>query len=217
MTEELIKSAEEKYKATLEEHCRLLFSKVGMPSHDHLHHARVWNYAKELLIQLIDAEMIDDYLIADKAIIASYFHDTGLTVNSGPDHGKESSKICSIFLKSQNTIPGFSEDILNAIERHDDKHYTSGSDPASLASIVAVADDMDAFGHAGVLRYWEIYSLRGITMADMPDMIIANAETRFSHLKSTYNMFPELVSEQKERLDILTSFYSSLKKSLRNK
>jgi hypothetical protein len=212
MAEKLVTSAENKYKALLEEYCRQLFSKSSMPSHDHLHHARVWGYAKDILRQLLATHMINDPLIAEKTIIASYFHDTGLTINTGPDHGKESREICNEFLRTQNITPRFSEEVLDAVERHDDKSYTSASDPGSLAAIIAVADDMDAFGHIGVLRYWEIYSMRGITMNEMPDKIVSNAVNRFKHLESTYHMFPELVRRQKERLDILTSFYQSLKK-----
>jgi hypothetical protein len=214
MAENLILSAEYKYKALLEERCRQLFTRTSIPSHDHLHHARVWCYAKEILTQLLAARMNDDQLIAEKAIIASYFHDTGLIINTGPDHGKESRKICNEFLITQDLTPLFCEEVLDAVERHDDKSYPSASDPGSLAAIVAVADDMDAFGHIGVLRYWEIYSMRGISLTEMPDKIVANAVNRFKHLESTFHMFPDLVRGQKERLDILTSFYQSLKKSL---
>jgi len=214
MTEELIKSAEEKYKSILEENCRQLFTGVHIPSHDHIHHARVWEYTKEILRNLLLKKMISDNSIADKAIIAAYFHDTGLIVNTGEDHGKESRKICMEFLNKQKIDINIHSEILDAIERHDDKNYTAVSDPASLAAIIAVADDMDAFGHIGVLRYWEIYSMRGIAVTDMPDQIIKNARNRFRHLEATYHMFPELISHHKERLDTLVSFYSSLKNSL---
>jgi len=214
MTEELIKSAEEKYKPILEGTCRQLFTGVQIPSHDHIHHARVWEYTKEILRNLLLNGMISDTSVADKAIIAAYFHDTGLIVNTGADHGKESRKICQEFLNKHNIDISFHSEILDAVEKHDDKNYTAGSDPASLAAIIAIADDMDAFGHIGVLRYWEIYSMRGIAVTDMPDQIIRNACNRFRHLEETYPMFPELISHQKERLDTLVSFYSSLKNSL---
>jgi HD superfamily phosphodiesterase len=214
MAETIIISAEEKYRAVLEEYCRQLFSGVMIPSHDHLHHARVWAYSKEILKNLIGSGMIDDPTIADKAIIAAFFHDTGLTVNTGPAHGRESRKICHEFLIKQKIDPEFHDEILDAVEKHDDKDYAAGSDPATLPAIIAVADDMDAFGHIGVLRYWEIYSMRGIAVTEMPALIIKNARNRFRHLEATYNMFPELVAHHKERLEILVDFYNSLQNSL---
>jgi hypothetical protein len=214
MAEKHIKSAEEKYKAILEECCRQLFTGILIPSHDHLHHARVWEYTKEILENLIASGMISDDSIAEKAIIAAYFHDTGLTLNTGPDHGKESRKLCHEFLNKHNIDPQLHGEILDAVEKHDDKNYSGSSDPASLDAIIAVADDIDAFGHIGVLRYWEIYSMRGIAVNDMPGLIIKNARNRFSHLQDTYHMFPELVARQKERLEILISFYDSLQKGI---
>jgi HD superfamily phosphodiesterase len=214
MAKNHIKPAEEKYKAILEECCRQLFAGILIPSHNHLHHERVWEYTKEILENLFSSGMISDVSIAEKAIIAAYFHDTGLTINTGPDHGKESRKLCNEFLIRQNIDIAFHKEILDAVEKHDDKNYSGSSDPASLDAIVAVADDMDAFGHIGVLRYWEIYSMRGIAINDMPGLIIKNARNRFSHLQATYYMFPKLVSHQKERLETLISFYDSLQKGI---
>lgn len=214
MTEDIIKAAEDKYKAILESRCRNLFSGTYIPSHDHLHHARVWEYAKEIMRHLFSAGMTDDVMLPEKAIIAVFFHDTGLTVNKGADHGKESRIICSEFLSEQDTDPALHNEILDAVEKHDDKNYGSASSPASLEAIVAVADDMDAFGHTGVLRYWEIYTMRRLETSVIPGMIISNAESRFRHLESTYHMFPDLIAEQKARLDFLVSFYTSLVKSL---
>jgi len=214
MTEDLIKAAEDKYKAILETRCRNLFSETYIPSHDYLHHARVWEYAKQLMRHLFSAGMTNDNILPEKAIIAVFFHDTGLTVNKGADHGKESRKICREFLLQSATDTVFHNEILDAVEKHDDKNYGSVSSPASLESIVAVADDMDAFGHIGVLRYWEIYTMRRLDTSDIPRMIISNAESRFRHLESTYHMFPGLIGEQKARLDFLVSFYTTLTKSL---
>jgi HD superfamily phosphodiesterase len=211
MSASLISEAERKYKTILEEFCQSLFHSAGIPSHDHLHHARVWYYAKEILEQLFEARMITDTMVAEKAIVAAYFHDTGLTLNTGPDHGRESRNICSKYLQDNNLFADTWEEILNAVERHDDKSYSSASDPASLAAIISVADDMDAFGYTGILRYSEIYSMRGVPMEEMPDKIITNAKSRFNHLESTYRIFPALVVKQAERLEILISFYQSLK------
>lgn len=211
MLPEFISEAEKKYLTILEERCRSLFSAVHIPSHDHLHHARVWVYAKEILKELENAGMITDPFIADKVMIAAWFHDTGLTINTGPDHGSQSRDICKEFLETNHIPEEYHNEILEAVEKHDDKSYASDSEPSSAAAIVSVADDIDAFGHIGILRYSEIYSMRNIPFNEMADMVIANAESRFIHLESTYKMFPELISEQAERLETLVSFYRSLK------
>ena len=89
MAHPLIITAEEKYGLLLREKCRQIFSGTDMPSHDHLHHDRVWKNAAMLLDRLISAGMVSDQGLAVKTIIASFFHDTGLTVNRGPDHGHD--------------------------------------------------------------------------------------------------------------------------------
>ncbi len=206
-----IKKAEEKYASVLEERCRSLFSKVNIPSHNDIHHARVWSYAREILRALDNAGLIEDQFIAEKAIIAVWFHDTGLTINKGPDHGSQSRVICRDFLVSQHISPDLYADILDAVEKHDDKSYGYEADPASLTSIVSVADDMDAFGYIGILRYAEIYSMRNIPLHEMSEIVISNAQARFNHLKTTYHIFPDLVDRHEKRLAILVDFFRSLK------
>jgi HD superfamily phosphodiesterase len=210
MTNRYIKQAGKKYRKMLTEECRMLFSGTHMPSHDHLHHERVWENASELLGRMYRAGMITGTLMAEKAIIASFFHDTGLTVNRGSGHGAESRLICSRFLEKCDFTEDDRNEILDAVERHDDKSYTRGSDPASLAAIISVADDMDAFGLTGVERYLEIYSMRGIPVGEMPRMITDNAASRFRHLASTYSMFPDLVEEQKKRFEKVTEYFQKL-------
>ena len=181
-----------------------------MPSHDHLHHERVWKNASLLLQRLYYAGMLHDRRMPVKAIIAAFFHDTGLTINNGPDHGKESRKLCHGFLQTTDIIQGDIDEILDAVERHDDKIYAEQSDPASLAAIISVADDMDAFGEEGIGRYREIYSLRGITDDAMPEHVISNVLSRFRHLKSTYRMFPDLVDEQRRRVETVTEYFTNI-------
>jgi HD superfamily phosphodiesterase len=146
---------------------------------------------------LYEKGLISDPKLAEKAIVAAFFHDTGLTVNRGPDHGLESRHICSIFLTGADFSEADRTEILDAVEMHDNKEYTGSSDPASLAAIISVADDMDAFGETGINRYEEIYSVRGVAAEEMPGMIIPNVISRFRHLESTYSMFPDLVEEMR--------------------
>ena len=197
MPNDFIIAAENKYRNILTEECRRIFAGTDMPSHDQFHHERVWENASLLLRNLFDAGMADDPYLAEKAIIASFFHDTGLTLNRGADHGRESRMLCSTFLESTDFTSGEKKEILDAVERHDDKDYPVSSDPSSLAAIISVADDMDAFGRNGIERYTEIYSMRGVSPVEMPRLVIANVMSRLRHLETTYSMFPGLVEEQR--------------------
>jgi HD superfamily phosphodiesterase len=207
-----IKNAENKYRDLLVRECRNIFQDVHMPSHDHLHHARVWENASLLLSKLSDAGMVTDRVLAEKVIIASFFHDTGLTVNPGPDHGRESRYLCGRFLNNTDLPEKERNEILDAVEKHDDKDYTGSSDPATLAAILSVADDMDAFGAAGIERYIEIYSLRGIAEDKLPSMVISNVASRFRHLVSTYSIFPDLVESQRKRAEEVSEYFTKLLK-----
>lgn len=209
MAHPLIAAAEEKYRSLLSEECRRIFSGTVMPSHDHLHHERVWENAALLLERLYSKGLITDPHLADRAIVAAFFHDTGLTVNRGPDHGLESRRICSTFLLNSDFSEADRRVILDAVEMHDNKEYSGNSDPASLAAIISVADDMDAFGETGTSRYDEIYSMRGVAAEEMPAMIIPNVISRFRHLESTYSMFPDLIEEMRAGAATVINHFTS--------
>ena len=209
MSHRYISLAEEKYGETLREECRHLLGHAGIPSHDHRHHERVWNNASLLLDKLYEAGMSTDPLLAVRAIIAAFFHDTGLTVNSGAGHGRESRHLCSLFLARTDISPGDCREILDAVEKHDNKDYPGASEPSSLAALISVADDMDAFGETGIERYKEIYSMRGIGAADMPGLVTANVRSRLRHLESTYHMFPDFVEEMRVRAEVVTQHFTT--------
>jgi len=212
MAHDYIREAEKRYRSLLTEECRQLFAGKSIPSHDHHHHERVWANASLLLDRLYAAGMVSDSRLAVKAIIAVFFHDTGLTVNSGSAHGRESRLICSAFLRRHDFASDECNEILDAVEIHDNKEYPGLSDPASLAAIISVADDMDAFGETGIERYTEIYAMRGIRAEDMPGFIIPNVISRYNHLKSTYHMFPDLVEEMSIRAETVTSHFTRQQK-----
>jgi HD superfamily phosphodiesterase len=209
MAHPFVTGAEEKYRRLLSEECRRIFSDTVMPSHNHLHHERVWENTALLLERLYSKGLITDPRLADRAIVAAFFHDTGLTVNRGPDHGLESRRICSSFLAGSDFSEADRTAILDAVEMHDNKEYTGNSDPASLAAIISVADDMDAFGETGISRYEEIYSMRGVPSAEMPALIIPNVISRFRHLESTYSMFPDLIEEMRAGAATVINHFTS--------
>lgn len=71
-------------------------------------------------------------------------------------------KICiQYFEENKLPKPDRFEEILFAIENHDDKDYKqNNTEPNSVFSILCNADDLDAFGKVGIVRYTEIYLLR---------------------------------------------------------
>ncbi|NLE36025.1 MAG: HD domain-containing protein [Bacteroidales bacterium] len=209
MAHQFITQAEQKYRELLKGECKRIFSGMNMPSHDHLHHERVWENAALLLGRLYDTGIVNDPVLAEKAIIAAFFHDTGLTVNPGPDHGRQSRQFCRAFLQTAGITGSDRQEILDAVEMHDNKDYKGRSDPSSLAAILSVADDMDAFGQAGIARYEEIYTMRGIPASEMPGLIIPNVRSRFRHLESTYNMFPDLVREMQAGAETVINHFNN--------
>jgi len=209
MAHPFITYAESKYRNLLSGECMRLFEEAGIPSHDHFHHERVWHNATMLLERLYGAGMVNDSRLAEKAIVAAFFHDTGLTVNRGPDHGRESRHICNSFLDTFDFSDSDRLEILEAVEMHDNKDYPGHSYPSSLAAILSVADDMDAFGETGIERYMEIYAMRGIGDEDIPGMIIPNVISRFRHLESTYHMFPDLVEEMRAGAETVINHFTN--------
>jgi len=49
--------------------------------------------------------------------------------------------------------------------------------------------------------------MRGIPASDMPGMIIENVISRFSHLESTYGIFPDLVDEMRVKAQTVISYF----------
>ena len=213
--DDYIKQAEEKWFEQLSSYCAFLFNNVNIPSHDHTHHLRVWKYAKDILRAIQNLHEID-YELVQAALIASMFHDTGLTVTLNENHGKESRNICiEYFEKNKIQKPAKFEDILLAIENHDDKNYkNSDQNPFSLLSIICNADDLDAFDNIGIVRYTEIYLMRGITLEKLPEAVLKNLENRFSNFERTYKKIPDLYKMQKARYIICEKFFEKLKSEL---
>ncbi len=119
---------EARWYGTLYRHCEGLFSGVFLPSHDQSHHARVWSYARSLLLHLEKTRIRISPALAEELIIASFFHDTGLVRTSSERHGRESRRFCEEFfsrtgegfpLHPRKSVPA----ILDAVEHHDDKSF----------------------------------------------------------------------------------------------
>ena len=212
---EIIISAENKWLKQLSEFCQSLFSNVQIPSHDHSHHLRVWEYAKEIINAINTTYKIDENFIVS-CLIASLFHDTGLTKTLDENHGYESRKICERYFENEQIEkPENFEEILSAIEKHDDKNYiTTNQIPNTVLSVLCNADDLDAFGKIGVIRYTEIYLMRGINMNELPKSVIKNLDKRFANFERTYQDFSELYKKHKNRYLITRKFFEELQKEL---
>lgn len=203
---DIIKESEEKYLISVEEFFTERWGETRLWSHDLSHHRRVWNYAKELLLFMKDTGQ----LFIDKLLIASYLHDIGMSVDTGEKHGIMSKQICELFLEEKNLIPADCADLLEAIENHDNKNYSGSTVNNRLLSMLSAADDLDAFGHIGILRYADIYFKRGVPVKDLSRLVITNSAARFRNFESLFSENPALVGKHRKRYLILKDFFTSL-------
>jgi HD superfamily phosphodiesterase len=204
-----IASSEEKYKIILEAFFNRIFFKIYLPSHDIGHHSRVWQYAKELLRHLYNQSIYFNQEFIDSLIIACYLHDTGMSADPGPRHGLESRRICEKFL-SENDLPlSEFENLLFAVENHDNKDYKVISRSDELITILSVADDLDAFGYIGIYRYLEIYIARQRPLNELGIIINENCLNRFRNFIATYRFHDEFIERHTKRFAILSSFFDS--------
>ena len=71
---------------------------------------------------------------------------------------------------------------------------------------------MDAFGNIGVIRYTEIYLLRGIHLRDLPESVIINLDKRFDNFERIYKNYSELFEKHKAQYLNTIKFFEHLKK-----
>jgi HD superfamily phosphodiesterase len=143
-----------------------------------------------------------------KTMIACYLHDLGMTITTGVDHGVHSRNLAAEFLSELSMdLPGFT-DMLDAIEKHDNKEYSSGPEEKNkILVILSAADDMDAYGHIGIYRYLEIYIERGVPPEKIADEIRKNAANRFRNLESQFGNYSALIEKHRKRYLILDDFF----------
>ncbi len=203
---DLIIQAEEVLISSIEAFFTSKWGATKLWSHDLSHHRRVWNYAKELLQYSEEA----DQLFIEKLLIACYLHDIGMSIDAGEKHGSRSRIICELFLEETNISPADCADILEAVENHDNKNYSDSAVKNKLLTLVSAADDLDAFGHIGILRYADIYLRRGAQVKDLGRLVLVNSAGRFRNFESFFSNYPELVGKHRQRYMVLKEFYTSL-------
>jgi hypothetical protein len=203
----LIESAELMFMQILEDYFVTVYDERNLFSHGLDHHRRVWCYAKELLFLPLKQVKAIPSCQPSKLIIACYLHDSGMSVEPGPRHGKHSREFCLQFLENNNLSAHNYEDVLDAIENHDRKDYSSSGARNDLLTLLSVADDLDAFGFTGIYRYSEIYLKRGIVPEQIGPLIIENAARRCENFERIFETKGEYVRYHHKRFDILNNFF----------
>ncbi len=209
-----IHSSEKKYRSILEEFFHAKWKGTKLASHGIDHHRRVWNYSRELLLETPATGPAKEPDFTDKLIIACYLHDLGMSADPGTRHGRHGASLCRQFLVRKQLKVTDYEDVLNAIELHDDKEYINTVPGYSLLSLLSVADDLDAFGCIGIYRYSEIYLARGIPVNLLGYRVRENAEKRYMNFLSLFGFSAELTERHKKRFNILDSFFDGFNQAL---
>lgn len=209
-----IGQAEDIWLQPLYSHARDLYRSVYLPSHDHNHHLRVWIRARNLLQGLAATRASLTPALVQGVLIASLFHDLGMSRSTREDHGRLGRELCQKwFSQSGMQVPPDFDAILEAVEMHDrkqDRTYGKGqqSGTPGILEILSVADDLDATGVVGIYRYAEIYLLRGIPLEDLGKRILENAESRFVKLRSFCRNYGQPYDPYHEEVDELSHFYA---------
>ena len=207
--ENILAKTEKRWLKILYHAIKSEFIKHPLPSHDHTHHYRVWFFAKELLRVLSDAGYDVDSTLAEKSIISAFFHDVGMTITHKPSHGIESRLICERYLHEMGGMKlSYIDEILDAIELHDDKRYLQKMQGINVYTILAVADDLDACGAIGVYRYYEIYLLRGMRKEEIPLNVIGNIEIRFCFMQSIFGSLKALIKKHERRKQLTIDYFN---------
>lgn len=180
-----------------------IFSKVWLPSHNQIHHLRVWGFAKDLLKAYLAKGYTFNADYLEALFIACMFHDTGLTVTLSERHGNESAEIARCFLQRYPlNSEVYKEELLEAIILHDDKSYNhkKGEElEPGIYQVLTVADDLDALGALGLFRYIEIYWSRGIRVEQISTRIEQNIKSRIRFIQSKIKFDAKLEEKHFER------------------
>jgi hypothetical protein len=217
----LLQETEAKWLSPLYNHVKKAFEADPLPSHNEEHHLRVWKYARELLIELESRGTKIDPESVEKMMIATFFHDIGMSITRDLQHGSESRRLCEEWM-DQQLLPRNERSLkmLEAIEHHDDKSYViSGGltlgDQINLLSVLNVCDDLDAFSYCGIYRYSEIYLLRNVSIDELGQQVISNASRRFGNFMANCMQLPGMIKTHAPRYDILENFFRQYNAQLR--
>lgn len=196
-------------------HVGALFRNTHLPSHDETHHARVWENARTLLKAFEAQGHTFNRMFTENLLLAAFFHDTGMIRETGPSHGSFSRLLLTEFLEQSAPDLSIYQPALVAVEKHDDKTYLNEGN--ELIRILGMADDMDAMGRIGIIRYLEIYLMRGIPPGRIPGKVLTNLEARFTHMKKYFPHDQTLWDTQKVKYELTRTFFRSAGKASGNR
>ncbi len=208
-----IQAVEKSHKQAIETFFLNTYPSNHLISHGLEHHRRVWEYAKEI-IRDSDIKIRAEKHFIEELIIACFFHDIGMAINHGINHGDTSRKKTIEFLETTGMNPADYIDALKAIEYHDDKEYIFQPGDNKVLEILSVADDLDAFGITGIYRYAEIYLKRGISFREIGSRINKNALFRFENIEKKTWLSVEFLQRQRERYNYLINFFRNYNSQL---
>jgi len=211
--QEWIEEVERRWLPDLKGYIESEFKTVFLPSHDHLHHLRVWHILREMLLKVADFNNYIDFQLVEGALIAALFHDLGMVRTTSREHGLISRNLCeAYFNRLDGPVPSHLPEILIAIEVHDRKGdygfpLVMVDERPSLDTLLTVADDLDALGTIGIYRYAEIYLHRSIPLDKLGMEVLENLTERFANLHRTCHTCPSLLNKYKPLYSEVISFY----------
>lgn len=215
-----IKLAEERWLGLVRPQLASLFSTTFLPSHDQHHHQRVWEICKSLLREIEKYNVLPGEDLIEGLLLASWFHDAGMSIDPGEKHGSLGREIFEAFIAgTEEPEPPFYEDILEAIALHDSKdpllygQLKKGETP-DILSLLSAADDLDALGCVGIYRYSEIYLTRGVSADQLGKLVLANVYKRFRNIRESFADFPGLMDDYLGKYLEIEAFFNRYNQAL---
>jgi HD superfamily phosphodiesterase len=198
-----IRLAEEELLDTAMQRLSIVFRNTSLTGHNTDHHLRVWKNAARITEALSQTGYDLTLQEIRELMLASLFHDAGMIYETGENHGMAGAELFLSFNEFKNRGINLQR-VARAIENHDDKSYLNGTGPRqSILTILSTADDMDAFGIIGFLRYLEIYSHREVSTHLLSKDIIKNASSRLNNFIKTWSDLEKILSQTKRRFNTL--------------
>ncbi|MFC2089177.1 HD domain-containing protein [Bacteroidota bacterium] len=208
-------SAEEKWLDKAKKYVSERFEHIFLPSHDLDHHLRTWQHAKVLLEELVNNSVPLDASAVEAVFLACMFHDTGMVITPGKEHGILSRELYRDFISKQDdSLPESHEQVLKAIEFHDQKDLSifrafKPDEAPDILTITGIADDMDALGIIGIYRYTEIYLHREIAFEELGTEVLANVSKRFENISRAAAILPAFLESLNQLYNELTTFFEN--------
>lgn len=212
--ERVINDIEKKYLSTTYYFIENIFKGLHLPSHDHSHHLRVWQYAKEFIIENEKHNRIVSPGSILNIFFSCFFHDAGMSITFEKIHGKESRKIFEKFaLENLRIEPSCYSEICHAIENHDNKEALASGvhgfpENSGALSVLSICDDLDAFGIIGIIRYSEIYLVRKIPTEEIPEKATENLSHRIRFFQKSTNHLADFSKRHESRAQITLDFFN---------